>query len=106
VAAAAQMMLTGEQISAERALRLGLVNEVVAPEKLMERGLELAGLLAAQAPVAVRHLLAAIYEGADLSLQDGLLREAELFSLCCQTEDKMEGTRAFLEKRAPSWLGR
>lgn len=105
-AAALHMILTGEIIPAEEALRIGLVNEVVEPERLLERGNELARAIAKVAPLAVRHSLEAVHRGQYLPLQEGLQLEAALFGQCCATEDKAEGTRAFLEKRAPIWQGR
>jgi enoyl-CoA hydratase len=105
-AAALQMILTGEMISAETALRIGLVNEVVAPERLQERGEELAQTMAKMAPLAVRHSLEAVRRGLNLPLQEALQLEAAFFGACCATEDKAEGTRAFLEKRPPVWQGR
>jgi len=98
-------MLAGDTISAEEALRLGLVNRVVAPEELLPAAEALAQTLAAQAPLALRACLAAVTRGARLALEDGLKLEAELFSQLFNTEDVREGTRAFLEKRAPVFRG-
>lgn len=105
-AAALQLLLTGEIISAQEALRIGLVNEVVSAERLLPRAEEIARGIAAVAPIAVRNTLDAVHRGYDQSLQDGLFLEASLFGLCCGTEDKAEGTRAFLEKRPAAWKGR
>ncbi len=105
-AAALQMILTGEMITAEAALRIGLVNEVVAPEQLHERGEELAHAMAKMAPLAVQKSLEAVQQGLDRPLREALQLEAALFGTCCATEDKAEGTRAFLEKRPPVWQGR
>jgi enoyl-CoA hydratase len=104
--AALKMLLTGAPISALEALRLGLVDEVLPPDQLMARGEELAAAIAGMAPAAIRHCLAAVHEGYELSLSQALELEASRFGLCCATEDKAEGTRAFLEKRAPAWKGR
>jgi enoyl-CoA hydratase len=104
--AALKMLLTGEIISAAEALRLGLVEEIVAADQLLRRGEELALTIAANAPLGVRETLAAVHAGYDLPLQEALDLEASLFGLCCSTEDKAEGTRAFLEKRKPEWKGR
>ena len=101
--AALKMMLTGEMISAAEALRIGLVDEVVPAAELMGRVRALAATMAGMAPIAVRECIAAVYEGYDLPLGEGLQREAALFGLCCGTADKAEGTRAFLEKRAARW---
>uniref|UniRef100_A0A7V4XTD5 Enoyl-CoA hydratase n=1 Tax=Acidobacterium capsulatum TaxID=33075 RepID=A0A7V4XTD5_9BACT len=104
--AALKLLLTGEMISAAEALRLGLVEEVVPAAELMPRGRQLAALIAGMAPVAIRHGLAAVHDGAELPLDRALALEASLFGLCCATADKAEGTAAFLEKRAPVWSGR
>ncbi len=104
--AALQLLLTGDVISAQEALRIGLVNEVVAPERLLPRGREIAQAIASVAPLAVRHCLEAVQHGEDLPLADALYLEAALFGLLCGTEDKTEGTQAFLGKRKPEWKGR
>ena len=104
--AALQLLLTGEIISAQEALRIGLVNEVVPAERLLPRAEEIARAIASVAPIAVRHTLEAVHHGYDEALSDGLFLEASLFGLCCATEDKAEGTRAFLEKRPAAWKGR
>jgi enoyl-CoA hydratase len=104
--AALKLLLTGEIIDAAEALRIGLVNEVVPPDRLLARGHQLAQLIAAQAPLAVAACLEGIYHGADLSLKNALEFEAQLFGQLCATADKAEGTRAFLEKRQPTWMGR
>lgn len=103
--AALKMILTAEPVNAEEALRLGLVDEVVAGDKLMARAEQLATTIAAMAPVAVRDSIRAVNSGYDLPLASGLELEASLFGLACSTADKAEGTRAFLEKRAPHWSG-
>lgn len=104
--AALRLLLTGEIIPALEALRLGLVEEVVAPEHLLSRGEHLAQAIAAVAPIAVKNCLAAVHAGYDLPLRQALDLEASLFGLCCATGDKAEGTQAFLEKRAATWKGR
>ncbi len=104
--AALKLLLTGTVVTAAEALRLGLVEEVLPAAELMPRAHELAQTIAGMAPVAVRHILAAVHEGCELSLRAGLELEASRFGICCGTEDKTEGTRAFLEKRPPVWKGR
>jgi enoyl-CoA hydratase len=104
--AALKMILTAEAIGADEALRLGLVDEVLPPDQLMTRAEQLAQTLAAMAPLAVRDSIRAVNAGYDLPLASGLQLEASLFGLACSTSDKAEGTRAFLEKRAPHWSGR
>jgi enoyl-CoA hydratase len=104
--AALKLLLTGEMIGAAEALRLGLVDEVVPAAELLPRVEALAGTIAGMAPIAVAQSIAAVHAGYDLPLDEALAHEAALFGLCCATEDKAEGTRAFLEKRAPLWKGK
>ena len=104
--AALKLLLTGDMVSAEEAFRIGLVDEVVPAEALMPRAETLARAIAQQAPLAVAGCLRAVESGYDLPIEAGLELEASLFGLACATEDKAEGTRAFLEKRAPAWRGR
>jgi enoyl-CoA hydratase len=102
---ALEMVLTGAPIDAEEAWRIGLVNRVVPRADLMPRTLELAQRIAAQAPIAVRYILAAVREGLGMTLADGCAHEASLFGLAAATGDWSEGTRAFLEKRRPRFTG-
>ena len=104
--AALKLLLTGDMVGAVEAFRMGLVDEVVPGESLMSRAETLARAIAAQAPLAVAGCLRAVEGGYDLPIEAGLELEASLFGLACATEDKAEGTRAFLEKRAPAWQGR
>jgi enoyl-CoA hydratase len=104
--AALKMILTGEPIGADEALRLGLVDEVVAPDQLLARAEQIAQTIAGMAPLAVRDSIRAVNSGYDLPLASGLELEASLFGLACSTGDKEEGTRAFLEKRAAIWSGK
>lgn len=104
--AALKLLLTGEIISAAEALRIGLVDEVVPAANLMTRANEIAGAIAALAPLAVSGCLEAVHRGANLDLDDALKVEAEIFGRLCGTGDKTEGTTAFLEKRQPAWKGR
>ncbi len=104
--AALKLLLTGELIPAAEAYRLGLVDEVLPPAELMPRAEALARAIAAQAPIAIRHTLSAVNGGEGVPLAQAQALEASLFGLCCATEDKAEGTRAFLEKRPPEWKGR
>jgi enoyl-CoA hydratase len=99
-------MLAGESLSADEALRLGLVTRVVTPEELTPEAFALAATLSQLAPLALRACLAAVTRGARLPLADGLALEAELFANLFATEDVREGTRAFLEKRTPHFKGK
>lgn len=104
--AALKLLLTGEMVAAPEALRLGLVDEVHLPERLVLRGRELAATIAAMAPLAVSGCLEAVRRGEDLNLDEACAVEAGIFGRLCGTADKAEGTRAFLEKRPPVWAGR
>lgn len=104
--AALKLLLTGEIITAAEAYRLGLVDEVVPAAELLPRAEQMALAIAANAPLAVRHTIAAVNAGYDLPLRQALELEAAYFGLCCATEDKAEGTKAFLEKRSAVWKDR
>ncbi|MBZ5520766.1 MAG: enoyl-CoA hydratase/isomerase family protein [Acidobacteriia bacterium] len=103
---AMQMVLTGEMISAQEAHRIGLVNEVVAAGKLMARAEEIAGKITGMAPLAIQYCMEAVNQGMNMTLQEGLFLEATLFGMCCATEDRKEGTTAFLEKRPANFQGK
>lgn len=103
---ALEMMLANTKMTAEEALRCGLVNRVVEAEQLQTEAENLAREIAALAPLAIRACLEAVTRGQGLPLEDGLKLEAELFSRLLSTEDMREGTRAFLEKRAPLFQGK
>ena len=98
---AAEMILTGESLSAEEALRIGLVSRVVAPHELVAQAEAIAALITARGKTAVEAALHAIRGGLDIPLSEGLAREAELFGRLCITPDKQEAVQAFLEKRQP-----
>jgi enoyl-CoA hydratase len=103
---ALQLILTGETIDAREAWRIGLVNEVVAAADLLPRAEAVLRQIFANAPIAVRYSLEAVNTGMQSGQAQGLVLEASLFGLCAATEDKAEGTAAFLAKRAPSFQGR
>ncbi|MGE0407282.1 MAG: enoyl-CoA hydratase-related protein [Candidatus Korobacteraceae bacterium] len=103
---AMQMLLTGEMISAQEALRIGLVNEVVPQAELLARAEAIAAKIAANAPLAVAYCMNAVNHGANMPLAEALFLEASQFSLAFTTEDKSEGTAAFLEKRVPAFHGK
>ena len=104
--AALRLILTGEMVGADEALRLGLVEEVVEPEQLLERAMTMAQTIASKSPVAVSAAKEATRAALSLPLADGLKLETALFELCFSSEDKVEGVRAFLEKRAANFPGR
>jgi len=103
---ALQLILSGEIISAQEAWRVGLVNEVVPASGLIARAEAILKTIASNAPIAVKLSLEAVNKGLDTSQSEGFALEASYFGLCAGTEDKKEGTSAFLEKRAPKFLGR
>jgi enoyl-CoA hydratase len=100
---AMELILTGESIDAPEALRIGLVNKVVAVPELMKAAESMARKIIDKGQVAVRLALMAITATHELSLESGQAFEAELFGRCCASEDFKEGTRAFLEKRKPAF---
>lgn len=100
---ATEMILTGRPIKAEEALRIGLVNEVVEPDALLERSHALLRSALENGPKALAASLRAIAQGLEGSLEAGLHLEATLFGETCGTDEMKEGTRAFLEKRAPKF---
>jgi enoyl-CoA hydratase len=103
---ALQLILSGEMISAQEAYRIGLVNEVVSAADLIKRAEAILRKISSNAPIAVKYALEATNKGLETSQSEGLSLEASYFGLCAGTEDKKEGTSAFLEKRAPRFQGR
>ena len=103
---ALQLILTGETISAQEAYRIGLINEVVPAADLIGRAEAILKQIMANAPIAVKFSLEAANKGLETSQSEGLALEASYFGICAATEDKKEGTSAFLEKRAPKFKGR
>jgi enoyl-CoA hydratase len=103
---ALELLLTGDQITAAEAYRLGLVNRVVPAGDLMREARALAAALAAKAPVAVRYILEAVHKGLEMPFPQAQIFEATLFGLVAATEDMREGTTAFLEKRKPEFRGK
>ena len=106
LAAARLMIYSGEALGADEALRLGLVNRVVAAADLLPEAQKLAATLATKAPVAVQQAKTAINAGADLDLANGCRYEAQAFAITFASEDRTEGMRAFLDKRRPTFKGR
>jgi enoyl-CoA hydratase len=103
---ALELILTGARIPADEALRIGLVERVVPAGEALAATRELAHTIAAKAPVALRYAKEAVVKGLELPLADGLRLEGDLSTLLRTTEDRLEGARAFLEKRPPRWAGR
>ena len=103
---ALQIILTGEMINAQEAYRIGLVNEVVPAANLIARAESILKTIFGNAPLAVKYSLEAVNKGLQTSQDEGLSLEASLFGLCAGTEDKKEGTQAFLQKRAAQFQGR
>ncbi len=101
-----ELILAGEMIPAEEALRIGLVNHVVEPGELLPAAEALARRIIANAPLAVKFAIEAVEHGMEMPQEEGLFLEATLFGLCCATEDMREGTRAFLEKRPAQFKGK
>ena len=103
---ALQLILSGEMINAQEAYRIGLVNEVVPTADLITRAETILKQIFSNAPLAVKYSLEAVNKGLESSQAEGLSLEASLFGICAGTEDKKEGTTAFLEKRKPQFQGR
>ena len=103
---ALQIILSGAMIAAQEAYRIGLVNEVVPATDLIPRAEAILKQIFANAPVAIRFSLEAVNRGLETSQAEGMALEAALFGLCAGTEDKGEGTQAFLQKRAAKFKGR
>jgi enoyl-CoA hydratase len=96
---AAEMMLTGETVTAEEARNIGLVSRVVPNQELMTQAEAIGGMIAAHGAAAVQSVLYAIRGGLDIPLSEGLVREAELFGRLCATSEKRRAVQAFIEKR-------
>ncbi|MFC2056370.1 enoyl-CoA hydratase/isomerase family protein [Chloroflexota bacterium] len=102
---ALELILTAEMIGAEEALEIGLVSKVVPQEKLIAEAEALAEKMASQAPISLRYVKEAVNKGMDLTLEQGLRLEADLYFLLHTTADRTEGIKAFLEKRPPRFRG-
>jgi enoyl-CoA hydratase/carnithine racemase len=101
-----ELCLTGEMITAEEALRIGLVNHIYEPAELIPAAEAMAKKIIANGPVAVKFTMEAIERGVEMAQEEGLFLEATLFGVACATEDMREGTKAFLEKRPAQFKGR
>jgi enoyl-CoA hydratase len=101
-----ELCLTGEMISAEEAMRIGLVNHIYEPAELLPAAEAIAKKIIANAPLAVKYAMEAVERGVEMPQEEGLFLEATLFGLACATEDMREGTKAFLEKRPAQFKGK
>jgi enoyl-CoA hydratase len=102
---ALQLLLTGEMIDAQEAYRIGLVNRVVATEQLMPTATAIIQQMLTNAPLALAACIDVMDRGLEMPLDDALSLEATQFGVLISTSDTAEGTRAFLEKRAPRFRG-
>jgi len=102
---ALQLILSGGMINAQEAYRIGLVNEVVPTDDLISRAEAILNQIFKNAPIAVKYLLEAVNKGLETSLNEGLSLEASFFGICASTEDRKEGTLAFLQKRHANFKG-
>jgi enoyl-CoA hydratase/carnithine racemase len=103
---AIEMILTGEMIDAQEAYRIGLINKVVSPGELMAVAMDMAREMSTKGPISLRYAKEAIYKGMDLTMEQGLHLEADLYLLLHTTKDRTEGINAFLEKRTPKFEGK
>lgn len=104
--AALRLLLTGDMVDAAEAYRLGLVDQVVAPEALIDTARAMLTVMASNAPLALAGCIEAVNRGLDVPLEEGCTIESDFFGLLSATADMKEGMRAFLEKRAPNFTGR
>lgn len=100
------MLLTGDRVDAQEALRIGLVSKVVPPERLLDTAREIAAKIAANAPLSVRAVKRLAHQGLDMPLAHAMDAERYVFGLMYASEDRVEGRKAFAEKRKPDYKGR
>jgi len=103
---AMEMILTGEPIDAKEACRIGLINNAVPPGEVMPAVMDMAKKMSSKGPIALRYAKEAIYKGMDMTVEQGLRLEADLYLLLHTTQDRTEGIRAFQEKRRPQFEGK
>ena len=103
---ALQMILSGDMMDAQEACRIGLIDEIVAKEKLIDRAEAILLTISSNAPLAVRYALQAVNDGMDMTQGQGLQLESALFALAATSEDLKEGAAAFVERRRPRFTGR
>jgi enoyl-CoA hydratase/carnithine racemase len=102
---ALRMILTGDQIDADEAWRIGLISEIVPRPELTERAMALAGRISAGGPLAIASAKEAVRRGFDMAISDGLRLEADLATMLTNTDDRLEGAAAFRERRKPAYRG-
>lgn len=105
-AVAMKMLLTGERINAQEALRIGLISDVVEPQDLMSTAKKIANTIAGNAPLSVRAAKQAAVIGSDLPVEQGIQLDYMLWGILRDTEDRLEGRKAFAEKRPPQYKGK
>lgn len=103
---AKEMIFTGQPVDARTALAMGLVNQVIPPDQLMEASREMAAVIAQAGPIAIQQAKVAIDKGMDTNLHSGLAIETKAYGVCIPTEDRLEGLAAFKEKRKPVYKGK
>jgi enoyl-CoA hydratase len=103
---AAEYILTGDMITAEEALRIGLINKITNQAQLLEEAVNLADKISSKGQIAVRAALRSVVSINNITQKEGLELEAQLFGSCCGTKDFEEGTSAFLEKRKPVFINK
>lgn len=103
---ALELILTGEMIDAQEAYRIGLANKVTSQDELIATAESILTTIFTKGPVAVKLSLEAVNHGLEMTLEEGIQLEANLFGLCFSTHDMKEGTRAFIEKRKPNFKGK
>ena len=107
ISRAKELIFTGDRLTPEQALQIGLVNHVAEDyEAACRKALEIAGKIGEKGPIAIRAAKKAIHFGIEMDLEAGLQHEQDCYQLVINTEDRLEGLRAFVEKRKPSYVGR
>jgi enoyl-CoA hydratase len=104
--AAMELLLCADRVSARRVYEMGLVNEVCAPDRVMERALDYARRITANGPFAVRKTKESVLRGLAVDMKEAYRTESEISSEVFSSEDAVEGPRAFAEKRLPEWKNR
>ena len=107
ISKAKELIFTGDRVSAEQALELGMVNHVRDDyDSAVEKAIEIATKIGEKGPIAIRAAKKAVHFGIDMDLESGLQHEQDCYQMVINTEDRMEGLRAFAEKRKPVYQGK